>query len=379
MSDWSAGQPPRGRRESPGQGYDYYQGFRSASPSRRPEEPPPPPPGPQRPPTGGPPPRPPFRNKRWGRRVGIVLAVLLVVLAGMVVYVDSSLQRTPALADYPGRVEQTKGTNWLLVGSDSREGLDESQREELGAGDAAGRRTDTMMIVHIPSGGGQPALISLPRDSLVPIPGNGRGKLNSAFSIGGPKLLAQTVETATGLRIDHYAEIGFGGFADLVSAVGGVDVCLDKPMKDDMAHVNLPAGCQELDGPQALGFVRARYSLAGGDLERAANQRKLLGALVEKATSPATLFNPFRMFPLSTAASKTFLVNDGDHVWHLFSLAMAMGDVTGGQGVTTVAPFGKFGKSPDGESVIVWDRQKAAAMFGAVANDTPIPPEAMDK
>ncbi len=236
-----------------------------------------------------------------------------------------------------------------------------------------------MMLVHIPSSGGQPAMISLPRDSYVSIPGHGRTKLNSAFSFGGPQLLAQTVEQATGVHIDHYAEIGFGGFSDLVDAVGGVEMCLDQPMNDDMANVHLPPGCQELDGPQALGFVRARYSLKGGDLERAENQRKLLGALVHKATSPATLVNPFRLFPLASGASKTFLVNDDDHLWHLASLALAMGDISGGQGVTTSVPFGRFGQDSDGGSVIIWDKDGASRMFEAIAKDQPIPPDLLKK
>lgn len=302
--------------------------------------------------------------------------MVVLLLGGFVVYADSLLQRTPAL-DYPGRTsEDTPGTNWLVVGSDSREGLDESQREELSAGDAAGRRTDSMMLIHVPAfGGGQPSMISLPRDSYVPIPGHGKTKLNSAFSFGGPQLLSQTVETATGVHIDHYAEIGLGGFSDLVDAVGGVDMCLDKPMNDDKANVHLAPGCQELDGPTALGFVRARYSLDGGDLERAANQRKLLGALVERGMSPATMFNPFRLFPLASGAGKTFLVNDGDHAWHLASLAMAMGDVSSGEGVTTNVPFGGFGEDGDGQSVVKWDKEGAARMFEALAQDQPIPPD----
>ncbi|SFS80513.1 LCP family protein [Saccharopolyspora flava] len=377
MSDWSAGGPPRRRPPQGGDDrYDYYRGGRPPQ-GRRPAPPPPPPPG--RPPQGrrpGPP--PPRRRPRWGRRIGIALLVVVVLLGALVFYFDSMLQRTAAL-DFQGQAADSAGSNWLLVGSDSREGLDEAQREELSAGDAGGRRTDSMMIVHIPSGGGQPALISLPRDSYVSIPGHGKTKLNSAFSFGGPQLLSQTIEQNTGVHIDHYAEIGFGGFADLVDAVGGVDICLDKPMDDNMANVHLPQGCQELDGPQALGFVRARYSLDGGDLERAENQRKLLGALVDKGTSPATLINPFRLFPLASGASKTFLVNDSDHIWHLMSLALAMGDVSSGQGITTQVPFGRFGRDSNGGSVIVWDKDKASRMFEAITNDQPIPQDLLDQ
>ncbi|MEV0051911.1 LCP family protein [Saccharopolyspora shandongensis] len=326
-----------------------------------------------------PPPLPPRRKqKRWGRRIGITLVVLVLLLGGLVIYFDSMLQRTDALS-FSGQAPDSSGSNWLLVGSDSREGLDDAQREELSAGDAGGQRTDSVMLVHIPGGGGQPALISLPRDSYVEIPGHGKTKLNAAFSFGGPQLLAETVEKATGVHIDHYAEIGFGGFADLVNAVGGVDICLDEPMDDEMANAHLPAGCQELDGPQALAFVRARYSLKGGDLERAENQRKLLGALVNKATSPSTLLNPFRLFPLASSASKTFVVNDSDHLWHLASLGLAMGDISGGDGVTTSAPFGRFGKDSNGGSVVVWDSKAASRMFDAIANDQPIPPDLLNK
>ncbi|MEB3370901.1 LCP family protein [Saccharopolyspora mangrovi] len=371
MSDWSAGGPPRRRPQGGGDRYDYYRG--AQPPQGRRPAPPPPPPG--RPRGDRPHPPPPRRRRpSWGKRIGVGLLVVVVLLGALLFYFDSMLQRTAAL-EFEGPAADSAGSNWLLVGSDSREGLDEGQREELSAGDAGGRRTDSMMLVHIPSGGGQPALISLPRDSYVSIPGHGKTKLNSAFSFGGPKLLAQTVEQNTGVHIDHYAEIGFGGFADLVDAVGGVDICLDKPMDDNMANVHLPQGCQELDGPQALGFVRARYSLDGGDLERAENQRKLLGALVDKGTSPATLINPFRLFPLASGASKTFLVNDSDHIWHLMSLALAMGDISGGKGVTTQAPFGRFGEDSDGGSVIVWDKEKAGQMFDAIKNDQPIPQE----
>ncbi|WP_243787770.1 LCP family protein [Saccharopolyspora gloriosae] len=370
MSDWSAN-PPRGRRPQQG-GYDYYARGRDGGGA--------PPQPPQPPPTrrASPPPPPPRRKRpNWAKRIGITLLVLLLVVVGFGIYVDSLLQRTPAL-DYEGRIEDTPGTNWLLVGSDSREGLDESQREELSAGDAAGRRTDTMMLVHIPTGGGKPALISLPRDSYVPIPGHGRDKLNAAFSFGGPQLLAQTVETVSDVHIDHYAEIGLGGFSSLVDAVGGVDICLEEPMNDEKANAHLEAGCQELDGPQALGFVRARDTVAGGDLGRAENQRKLLGALMDRTMGPGTLLNPFRLVPLANAAGSTFLLNDSDHVWHLFWLAKALGDVSGGNGITTSVPFGDFARTDSGQSVIKWDKQDAARMFEAIANSEPIPEDLVD-
>ncbi|SDP93941.1 transcriptional attenuator, LytR family [Actinopolyspora xinjiangensis] len=307
------------------------------------------------------------KKRRWGRGIGITLLLVLLLVVGLVVYVDSSLQRTDALADYPERIEDTPGTNWLLVGSDSREGLDESRREELSAGDAGGRRTDTMMLLHIPSGGGRPVLVSLPRDSSVPIPGHGRAKLNAAFAFGGPRLLVRTVETVTGVRMDHYAEIGLGGFANLVKSVGGVEMCLDQPLKDPKAGVDLPAGCQQLDGPQALGFVRSR-AYAEGDLQRVENQRRLLGALIDKTTSPATLLNPFRMVPLVSAVGDTFLVDNGDHVWHLAGLAGAMGDVSGGRGLSGTVPIAGFG-TLHGQSVVRWDSQRASRLFEAIAAD----------
>ncbi|WP_092926738.1 LCP family protein [Actinopolyspora alba] len=361
MSDWSAKQPNGRGSASRGQqrgGYDYYRAGGSrggrSSPRGHSDS------GAASTPKRG-------KKRRWGRGIGVTLLLVVLLLVGLVVYVDSSLQRTDALADYSGRVEDTPGTNWLLVGSDSREGLDESRREELSAGDAGGRRTDTMMLMHIPAGGGKPVLVSLPRDSSVPIAGHGRNKLNAAFAFGGPRLLVRTVETITGVRMDHYAEIGLGGFANLVESVGGVEMCLDQPLNDPKAGVNLSAGCQRLDGSQALGFVRSR-AYAEGDLQRVENQRRLLGALIDKTTSPATLLNPFRMFPLISATGDTFLLDNGDHAWHLAGLATAMGDISSGEGLSGTVPIAGFGRL-NGQSVVRWDSQRASRLFEAIAAD----------
>ena len=171
--------------------------------------------------------KPPRKKRRfgWGKRIVALIMLLILVAAGLFWSMDASLHRTNALVSYPGRVANTAGTNWLIVGSDSRANLTPAERAKLATGYAAGGRTDTIMIVH--TGGKKTSLLSLPRDSYVPIDGHGSNKLNAAFAFGGASLLVKTVEQITGLRIDHYAEIGFDGFATMVDAVGGVRLCLD--------------------------------------------------------------------------------------------------------------------------------------------------------
>ncbi len=299
--------------------------------------------------------------------IPLVLVILMVV---SVVYLDRSLNRIDALADYPGRIADTPGTNWLLVGSDSREGLTAEQDRELSAGgDIAGKRTDTIIVVHVPESGAA-TMVSIPRDSYVNIPGWGSDKINAAFSIegGGPQLLAQTVEEATGLHLDHYAEIGFGGFADIVDALGGVHLCVPYPIDDPLAGINLQAGCQDLTGPEALGFVRSRATPLA-DLDRMNNQRLFMAALLDKATSLGTMLNPFRLWSLVTDTAGSLLVDDGDHLWNLASLAWAMrGDL-----VTTTVPVGGFEDVSGSGNVLLWDQEKASRFFEALANDEPVP------
>ncbi|WP_067482023.1 LCP family protein [Actinomadura hibisca] len=316
------------------------------------------------------------RGRRWPKILLAVLAVLLLLIVGGYFYLDSRLKRESVLQDYPGRVPDTPGTNWLIVGSDSREGLTAADRKRMATGKAEGRRTDSMMLLHYGDGG--TTLVSLPRDSYVPIPGRGSNKLNAAFAFGGPKLLVQTVERTTGVRIDHYAEIGFGGFVGVVDAIGGVEMCLKRPMKDPKAGLNLPAGCQELDGAKALGYVRTR---AGGraDLDRVERQRQFFGALMKRSTSPGVLFNPFRSVPLAMNATSNFLVDENDHLLDLTRMMWAMRGVTGGDGVTTTVPIGGVGSSAAAGSYITWDRSKALQLFDALKNDRQVPASVITK
>nr|WP_240931414.1 LCP family protein [Rhodococcus sp. B10] len=310
------------------------------------------------------------RKRHWGRRFGVTFLVLLLALGGLVYYVDSSLTRVDALPEYSGRVGDTPGTNWLLVGSDSRTGLTPEQETALATGGEVGpSRTDTIIMIHIPEGGGPSTMVSLPRDSYVSIPGYGQDKLNASFAFGGPPLLVQTVEEATGVHIDHYAEIGFGGFAGIVDAIGGVDVCLQNAISDPLAGIDLPAGCQELAGSEALGFVRSRAT-ALADLDRMNNQRQFMSALLAKATSPSTFLNPLRLWPLVKDTASSMSVAEGDHIWNLAGLAWAMrGDL-----VTTTVPVGGFEDSDVG-NVLLWDDDRASQFFDALAQDRQIPEE----
>lgn len=287
-----------------------------------------------------------------------ILAVILVLLGAGTLWADSQLNRVEATPDV--RVSNTAGTNWLLVGSDSREGLTEEDIARLGTGGDIGvGRTDTIMLLNIPRSG-EPTLLSIPRDSYVNIPGWGMNKINAAFTVGGPQLLAQTVEEATGLRVDHYAEIGMGGLANMVDAIGGVEMCPDVPIQDPLANLDIQAGCQEFDGATALGYVRTRAT-AMGDLDRVVRQREFFSALLSTATSPGTLLNPFRVIPMVGDAVGTFTVGEGDHVWHLARLALAM---RGGTQTETV-PIATFADYAVG-NVVIWDDYAAEELFSSL-------------
>ncbi|HWD03173.1 MAG TPA: LCP family protein [Amycolatopsis sp.] len=340
------------------------------------EAPRPPMPPRQVPPDDYPPPGPPRRRRRrWG--FGKVLMTLLIIIVlfigGIWAYLEFSIKRVDALSDYSGRPAAAAGTNWLIVGSDSRDGLSAADEERLATGDVAaaggGQRTDTIMIAHIPDNDTKPTLLSLPRDSEVSIPGHGTSKINAAFSIGGPSLLVKTVEGVTGLHIDHYAEIGFGGFANVVDAIGGVDMCVPEDMNDTETGIDIKAGCQKLDGRDALGFVRMRHSSATprSDLDRVANQRKFIGALVSQIASPGTLLNPFDFFPLLSAAPDALTMDTGDHVHNLVGLAIAMRGISSGGVLTGTVPV-------TNGSAEHWDTAKSAALFDALKNDTPVDP-----
>ncbi|MFE9650259.1 LCP family protein [Streptomyces sp. NPDC006365] len=327
-----------------------------------------------------PPRRRPTRRKRTVRLAILALAVLLVSPVGAYVWADTELTKEVDLGALPDRPAQGKGTNYLIVGSDSREGLSEQARQDLRAGSTEGRRTDSMILLH--TGANGTTMMSLPRDSWVTLPSfvrpengqnyRGPNKLNASFSLGGPELLVQTIERNTGLHIDHYAEIGFAGFVGIVDAVGGVDMCLDRAIKDKDSGANLQKGCQTLNGAEALAFVRQRKQEAQGDLGRTQNQQKFLAALAKKAVNRQTLLNPSRVLPTADAGLDTLIVDEDTSLPDLVSLFQAMRKVTAGNGRQINVPISDPAfRTPQGAAV-KWDMRQARQLFAQLREDQPV-------
>lgn len=295
---------------------------------------------------------------------------MAAAVAALMMYAGSKIPRTEAFSVYADRPANTPGTQTLLVGTDSRLGLSEADQQRLSTGgDVGGRRTDTIMLLHQPPSGDD-VLVSLPRDLYVAVPGQGQNKLNSAFAFGGEQLLTRTIETNTGVRIDNYIEVGLGGFATIIDALGGVEYCLDAPLDDPLAGVNLPAGCQELDGPQALGVARSR-AYPTGDLERIRHQQGVLSATLTKATSLSTLLNPFTAVSLLNSGLGALVMDDGDSVMNLLSFARAASSDIRRETV----PVGDFASTNVG-SVVKWS-PLTTRYFDAIAqgNTPPTPAE----
>jgi LCP family protein required for cell wall assembly len=307
------------------------------------------------------------------RRILIIAAVALFLLlivypAALFATAWNSLGQTDALGGNLKHPSTASGTTYLVVGSDSRENLTAEERARLGTGKVAGRRTDTIMLLHVPSSG-PTVLISVPRDSYVAIPGHGKNKINAAFAFGGPQLLVQTLEQATGIRIDGYVETGLGGYSALVDAIGGVNVCVKRDMNDPKAHINLKAGCQDMDGPTALGYARARYSDPLGDLGRVERQRQVLSAIAGKTLSASVILLPWRAFGAASAGGSALTADSGMSPFGLGQFILAMRSVAGGSGLSLTVPIGNPQlQTPAGEAV-EWDKTKAPKLFQAIQRD----------
>ncbi|MEU0073054.1 LCP family protein [Streptomyces sp. NPDC006332] len=315
----------------------------------------------------------------WRRRIKwtaiTVTTVLVVTTVATYFWADSKLNREVDLSKVIDRPEAGAGTNYLIVGSDSRAGMSAEEKKKLHTGSAAGKRTDSMMLLHVGSNGD--TLVSLPRDSDVEIPsykgsesgktypGTGRHvKLNAAYAEDGPELLVRTVEFNTGLHIDHYVEIGFAGFANIVDAVGGVEIDIPQDIKDKKSGADLKKGKQTLNGDEALAFVRTRYALAGSDLDRTKNQQKFLNALASQVATPSTVLNPFKLYPTMGAGLDSLIVDKDMGLYDLGKMFWAMKGVNGGDGKSMNMPING---SANGN--LLWDKAKVKTLVQELNDD----------
>ena len=291
---------------------------------------------------------------RW-RWLLVLLLAWVVYLVAVPFFAWSKVDKIDAFP--PGaRTADQPGTNYLLVGSDSRKGLTPEQRKALHTGNASGQRTDTIVLVH--QGSGPTLTMSIPRDSLVPIPGHGTTKINAAFAYGGPKLLIRTIEQNTGIHIDHYVEIGLGGFVNIVDSVGGITICPTHTMNDKLANLHVKKGCQHADGTVALAYARSRHADPQlGDIARGGQQREVMASVGHKALSPWTFINPVRYWNLWTSTTDSLTVDQDMGVVAMgrFGWAMTHSDLTCPVPISNLA--------------VTWDPTRSKQMFKLIRDD----------
>jgi LCP family protein required for cell wall assembly len=295
----------------------------------------------------------------------ILLLLFILWLVAVPAYAWTRIDRVDA-APSGQRPPDQPGKTYLLVGSDSRAGLSKAEQKRLGTGSTAGQRTDTIMLVYLPPGG-KPALISIPRDSYVDLPRNGKNRINAAYAFGGPELLVETVEQNTRLRIDGYMEIGFGGFVNIIDALNGIRMCLPNAINDRDSHIDLRKGCQTLGGTEALGYVRMRKADPRGDFGRVERQREMLAAVADKAASPATVLNPIRYWNFCMATADAIKLGRDTSLPETLLLALAMKRISSGNGLTLTVPVSSTGASTSVGSAVLWDPAKSKAMFSDIA------------
>ncbi|MEX1178564.1 MAG: LCP family protein [Nitriliruptor sp.] len=299
------------------------------------------------------------RRLRPIRTLLIALLVALVVIAGLGLWASWQIPRT----DVEGLAAPGRPMHVLVVGSDSRADLSGEERAELTTGgDEGGLRTDTIFIMSVQ--GTKVALLAFPRDLWVPRCDGSAGRINAAQELGGPSCLVATVRQLSGIPIHHHVTVSFGGFRDVVDAVDGVEICLDRPIADRDAGIDLPAGCQNLDGPEALGYVRVRK--IDDDLRRIQRQQTFVRALAARVTAPSVLLNPFRSVPLVAEIGDAVTVDDRLGPIDLGRLALGARGLAGGAAVTETVPttVGNIGAA----AVLFVDEAAASPLFRSFAD-----------
>ncbi|GLW17803.1 LCP family protein [Streptomyces kronopolitis] len=330
--------------------------------------------------------RPP--GKRWGLRIGAAVSVLVLAASGighaMVTGVESGIGRVDAFKGMSNRPGGGDGLNFLVVGTDGRDKLTAAEKQRYHLGGVPCHCTDTLMLVHLSADRDRASVVSLPRDSYAEVPAHTDAvtgaqrpvhaiKLNAAYAEGGPNLTVRTVEHMTGVHIDHYLEVDFTSFMRSVDAVGGVEICTVRPLRDSYTGLALPVGKSQLNGGQALQYVRSRHIDGSADLGRMQRQQRFLAALIHRITSSGVLMNPIRFRDVADTMLRSVRADSGFGAGDLVDLGQAMRGFTPSSSEFTSVPLtGTARTVPGVGSTVQWDPVQAPKLFQAIREDKPL-------
>ncbi|MEU8462572.1 LCP family protein [Streptomyces sp. NPDC029003] len=299
---------------------------------------------------------------------------------------DTGIERVDPFKDMKNRPQAGHGVNFLLVGTDGRDKITPEEKRDYRLGGAPCHCTDTVMLVHLSADKERASVISLPRDSYAEVPAHQDlvsgaphkahpVKLNAAYAEGGPNLTVRTVENMTRVKIDHYLEVDFTSFMRTVDAMGGVEICTAKAMRDSYTGLDLLPGTHRLTGGQALQYVRSRHVDGASDLGRMQRQQRFIAALIKQATGSGVLLNPVKFKEVSSTLLGSVRADKDFGSEQMLALGQAMRDFTPSSSEFASVPVGDASYPVKGiGSTVKWDEPKAAKLFEALRQDRPLAP-----
>ncbi|MFE2038522.1 LCP family protein [Streptomyces scopuliridis] len=321
-------------------------------------------------------------------RVATTLSVLVLGAGGIghavMTSLDTGIGRVDPFKDMKNRPSAGHGLNLLLVGTDGRDKITEEERRKYRLGGEPCHCTDTIMLVHLSADGGRASVVSVPRDSYAELPEHTDAvtgkrhephpvKLNAAYAEGGPHLTVSTVERMTGVKISHYLEVDFTSFMKTVDALGGVEICTPRALKDRYTGLDLTPGTHSMNGGQALQYVRSRHIDGAADLGRMQRQQRFLAALIDRATSSGVLLNPVRFKEVSSTMLASVRADAGFGTEQLLALNEAMRDFSPSSSEFTSVPLVGDSVSVKGVgATVAWDPVKSRELFRALREDRPL-------
>lgn len=317
------------------------------------------------------------------RRTALVLMSALSVLVllasgiswGATAWVSGNINRSDVfggLAEDERPENETGALTFMVIGSDGRDGMNSEDQDALNVGSTPGERSDAIMLVHLNHERDRVTVVGVPRDLWVDVPGEGEDKINAAYAYGGPQKSVQTMEAVTGVRIDHYVEVDFSGFVDVVDALGGVEVCLEESIEDPKAQLDLEAGTHEVDGTEALAFTRTRAT-ARGDLDRIDRQQQVVAAMMDRALSTETLSDPAKLTSFLESSLSSLTVDQSLDAAALNELGHQMRGIELSSVDFAQVPIADMEHWTDrGDVAVLWDEPAARDLFADIQADRPI-------